>query len=156
MKNIMLFFCFGVITVFACQSKKDNLSKNNIPVSLNGTWQLVTAKVIEKGDTLVTDYTKNISFIKIINATHFSFLQHDKNRGKDSAALFVAGGGRYTLNDSTYTEILEYCSSRNWEGNDFKFTVHIINDTLIQSGVEKVAGAGVDRINIEKYVHVKN
>jgi hypothetical protein len=103
----------------------------------------------------VTDYTKNISFIKIINDTHFAFLQHDLKRGQDSGAVFVAGGGRYSLSDSSYTEHLEYCSARNWEGNDFTFTISIKADTLIISGVEKVEGAGVNRVNIEKYIRVK-
>ena len=103
----------------------------------------------------MTDYTKNVSFIKILNDTHFAFLQHDLNKGKDSPAVFVAGGGTYSLKDSLYTEHLEYCSARNWEGNDFDFIISIHNDTLIQYGIEKVENAGVNRINIEKYTRVK-
>lgn len=57
-----------------------------------GTWKLMTGTLIENGDTTVTDYTKNKSFIKIINGTHFAFLEHDLSKGKDSAADFVAGG----------------------------------------------------------------
>ncbi|TGD79548.1 lipocalin family protein [Hymenobacter wooponensis] len=122
---------------------------------ITGTWQLVKGTVIEKGDTLTTNYTKNknITFVKIINDTHFAFLQHDVHKGKDSA-VFVSGGGRYSLKDSTYTEHLEYCSARNWEGNDFAFTVSIKSDTLVQQGVEKVEASGINRINIEKYVKV--
>ena len=134
-------------------SNKDNASETTLnPVA--GTWQLVTATLIDKGDTTVTDYTKDISFIKIINDTHFAFLQHDLNKGKDSA-VFVSGGGKYSLSDSLYTEHLEYCSARDWEGNDFAFTIALKGDTLIQSGVEKVESAGIDRINIEKYIKVK-
>ncbi len=124
-------------------------------IPIIGTWQLLTGTVIEKGDTLVTQYTKNVSFIKIINDTHFAFLQHDLNKGKDSASVFVSGGGSYSLVDSMYTEHLEYCTAREWEGNDFSFTVTIMNDTLIQSGVEKIESAGVNRVNIEKYIRVK-
>jgi hypothetical protein len=120
-----------------------------------GTWQLISGTTIEKGDSTVTYYTNNLSFIKIINDTHFAFLKHDLKKGKDSTVAFGSGGGGYTLKDSTYTEHLEYCSDREWEGNDFTFTVTIQNDTLIQSGIEKVENAGVDRINIEKYVRVK-
>ena len=122
---------------------------------ITGTWQLIKGMVIEKGDTVVTDYSKNVSFIKIINDTHFAFLQHDLNKGKDSTAVFVAGGGHYSISDSSYTEHLEYCSAREWEGNDFTFTISIKNDTLIQRGIEKVESAGVNRINIEKYTRVK-
>jgi hypothetical protein len=119
-----------------------------------GTWQLLTGTLIEKGDTTITDYTQSTSFIKIINETHFAFLQHDLNKGKDSA-VFVAGGGSYSLADSLYTEHLEYCSAREWEGNDFTFALSIKNDTLIQKGIEKIESAGVNRINIEKYIRVK-
>src|SRR5690242_15100434 len=79
------------------------------------TWQLVRGTLIEQGDTTVTDYTKDKSFIKIINDTHFAFLLHDLTKGKDSAAFFSSGGGTYTLNDNVYTEHLEYCSDREWE-----------------------------------------
>lgn len=123
--------------------------------AMTGTWQLISGTTIENGDTSVTDYTKNISFIKIINDTHFAFLQHDLNRGKDSA-VYVSGGGTYSLEDNSYREHLEYCSAREWEGNDFAFTVSINADTLIQSGVEKVESAGVNRINIEKYIRINN
>lgn len=119
-----------------------------------GTWQLVSGTLIAKGDTTHTDYTKNISFIKIINDTHFAFLQHDLNKGRDSA-VFVSGGGSYSLTDSLYTEHLEYCSARDWEGNDFTFTIAIKNDTLMQRGIEKVESEEVNTINIEKYIKVK-
>jgi hypothetical protein len=142
------------IVLLSCgKGTGDNTSKA-VPNKLTGTWQLVKAILIDKGDTMVTDYTKNISFIKIINETHFAFLQHDLNKGKDSA-VFVSGGGRYSLRDSLYTEHLEYCSARDWEGNDFAFTIALKGDTLLQSGVEKVVSAGVNRVNMEKYVKVK-
>ena len=135
---------------------KETVNKAAKPTAnqLTGTWQLIKAILIEKGDTTVTDYTHNTSFIKIINNTHFAFLQHDLNKGKDSA-VFVSGGGSYSLKSSVYTEHLEYCSARDWEGHDFSFTIKIRGDTLIQSGVEAVESAGVNRINVEKYIKVK-
>jgi hypothetical protein len=78
---------------------------------LVGTWKLIRATHIEKGDTVVTDKTTGVSFIKIINDTHFAFLQHGLSKASGPAD-FVAGGGRYTLADSLYTEQLEYCSAR--------------------------------------------
>jgi len=151
MKLKIEFVVISMILI-ACKANEDSKSGQKPIV---GTWRLITGTVIEKGDTVVTDYTKNVSFIKIINDTHFAFLQHDLTKGKDSAAVFVAGGGHYSLTDSSYTEHLEYCSAREWENNDFTFTISIKNDTLIQSGIEKIANAGVDRINIEKYTRVK-
>ena len=147
---LLLFFS----ALISCELKTArDVSNTNLPIL--GTWKLISGTLIEKGDTTVTDYTKNVSFIKIINNTHFAFLQHDLTKGKDSISVFSSGAGTYSLMDSVYTEHLEYCSDRNWEGNDFKFTISLKNDTLIQTGIEKIESLGVARLNIEKYVRVK-
>jgi hypothetical protein len=153
MKAAFIFITITIIAV-ACKTEiKHDEAKNNLPI--NGTWKLLTGTLIEKGDTTVTDYTKDKSFIKIINDTHFAFLMHDLNKGKDSVAEFSSGGGSYSLNSNNYTEHLEYCNDRQWEGNDFSFTVTINNDTLVQQGIEKIDSIGVNRLNIEKYVRLK-
>jgi hypothetical protein len=146
---------FVLVSLFSCNGKATTGAEKEDQAPIAGTWKLITGTLIEKGDTTVTDYTKNTSFIKIINNTHFAFLQHDLSKGKDSTAAFSSGGGTYSLKDSIYTEHLEYCTAREWEGSDFPFTIEINNDTLVQRGVEKVVSAGVDRLNIEKYVRVK-
>jgi hypothetical protein len=142
---ILILFCIS------CADKNATSPQNQI----EGTWKLISGTLIEKGDTTVTYYDKNISFIKILNQTHFAFLQHDLSKGKDSAAIFVAGGGKYSLINDSYTEHLEYCSARDWEGNDFSFTITIKGDTLTQSGVEKVENLGIERLNIERYMRLK-
>ncbi len=141
-------------SILSCSTKKQGDEPKQTALPIAGTWKLLTGTLIEKGDTTATDYTKNLSSIKIINDTHFAFLDHDLNKGKDSVVLFESGGGHYSLADSLYTEHLEYCSDRKWEGNDFTFTITIKNDTLTQTGIEKVEGAGVNRLNIEKYVRI--
>jgi hypothetical protein len=143
-----------LLLLLACNSNKETTPPQALP--LEGTWQLISGTLIEKGDTTVTDYTQKQSMMKVINKTHFAFMSHDLNHGKDSTALFGAGGGYYELKGDQYTEHLEYCNVREWEGHTFQFTVTIDNDTLVQSGVEKIEGAGVDRVNIERYVRIKN
>jgi len=143
-----LFFC----SLLSCNESSESNSKTTTAIPIRGTWKLLTGMLIEKGDTTITDYTKDLSFIKIINDSHFSFLQHDTR--KDSIN-FSAGGGRYELTGNKYTEHLEYCSAKEWEGHDFTFTVSIANDTLIQTGVEKIEAQGIDRINTEKYIRYK-
>ena len=140
---------FSFLLLDACQTSND-------PLPITGTWQLLTGTLIENGDTSITDDTNDKKFIKIINDSHFGFLNHDLNNGNDSLASFSAGGGSYTLSGNTYTEHLEFCSDRAWEQNDFSFTVTIHNDTLIQQGVEKVEGTSINRLNIEKYTRVTN
>lgn len=151
MRKTICLTCF-LFSIIACSTKKEN--KTIVQIPIEGTWKLLTGTLIENGDTSITDYTKSVSFIKIINKTHFSFLKHDLNKGKDATASFDAGGGTYQLMDSVYTENLEYCNARDWEGNSFKFQVSIHNDTLIQTGVEKIEKSGINRLNIEKYLRL--
>ena len=155
MRIILLFLC-AFATLCACKERAADGRSKPAQYALAGSWRLISGTVMEKGDTTTTDYTKNTSFVKIINETHFAFLQHDLSKGKDTGAVFAAGGGSYSLSGNQYTERLEYCSAREWEGNEFKFTVDIKNDTLIQQGIEKVESAGVNRVNTEKYVRLKN
>src|SRR6187397_2418640 len=93
--------------LWSCDSNKNTTPPKQDPRPLEGTWQLMSGTIIEKGDTTVTDYSGNQSMIKIINATHFAFLNHDLKKGKDSTASFVAGGGVYILDGDQYTEYLE-------------------------------------------------
>lgn len=153
MKSILLLLS---VLLASCGGKPQPGAANQTPGSIVGTWQLVSGTTIEKGDTTVIDYTKNLSFIKIINDTHFAFLKHDLTKGKGPSVAYDSGGGRYSLRDSSYTEQLDYCTEREWEGNTFRFTITIRNDTLTQRGIEKVADAGIDRLNIERYVRAKN
>lgn len=140
--------------VVAATSCVNNKKENILP--LVGSWQLIAATSTEKDQTVSTFNPKQ-KMIKIINQTHFAFLNHDVNNGKDSAsALYNAGGGMYTLADSIYTEHLEYFNNRQWENNIFQFIIKITGDTLIQQGIEKVDKLGVDHVIVEKYIRIKN
>lgn len=155
MKKHYVLFSILAITA-SCSEETKNDPEISATTPIEGTWKLLTGTIIEKGDTTITDYTKNKSFIKIINDSHFAFLLHDLSKGKDSSsAEFSAGGGSYSLAGNNYTEHLEYCNAREWEGHDFSFTITISGDTLIQSGVEKIEAQGINRINAEKYIRVK-
>jgi hypothetical protein len=143
---ILFATCLSFYACFHSQADRE-------PLPLNGTWQLVSGMTITGKDTV--PYANDFRMIKIINDTHFAFLRHDKNPPKDSSNHFDAGGGNYTLSGNQYTEHLDYYADRNWEGKPFTFTVEIRNDTLIQTGIEKVDAAHIDHIIIEKYVRVR-
>ena len=133
--------------LYSCATKQ-----NDTP--LVGTWELISATATEKDSTYST-FDQNRKMIKLLNATHFAFLNHAVQPGSDTAAdRFSAGGGKYTLVDSVYTEELDYYVDKAWENNKFKFVIHINNDTLVQKGVEKVDKLGIDRVIIEKYRRV--
>ena len=153
-----IFSCFVIaFLIMSCDNTTSGVEQKNSTLPIQGTWKLITGITVDKKDgaSTITDYTTGKSFIKVINEDHFAFMGHDLTKGKDSTAFYSSGGGKYELQDSNYTEHLEYCSDRQWEGNDFHFTITISNDTLIQQGIEKIDSIGVDRLNIEKYIRLK-
>jgi len=152
MKGHYSLFLVFISIMLSCTEKPKKEQEISDAISVKGTWKLLTGTLIEKGDTVVTDYTTGRSFIKIINDSHFAFLSHTLR--KDTTD-FSAGGGSFTLSGNNYTEHLEYCSAKEWEGHDFTFTVTINGDTLIQSGVEKIEAEAINRINTEKYIRFK-
>lgn len=149
----ILVFLIAIALVSSCkdQTKQQTTEQTNDMLPIIGTWELISATTIQ-GDSTYQKDLSNKRMIKIINDSHFAFLNHDLNKGEDSLAVFVAGGGSYTLAGDTYTEVLEYCNFRKWENNTFEFNVKVKGDTLIQSGIEEIKELGVDRKIIEVYI----
>src|ERR1700712_4299942 len=112
-----------VVLFVSCESKKNSEPVAAVVSPLVGTWKLVSGTTVQGKDTVTTDYTKDKNFLKVINNTHFSFVGHDLTKGKDSVPFYTSGAGTYSLKDSLYTEHLQFCNDRMWEGNDFSFTI---------------------------------
>lgn len=147
--KILVIVAFSVLFSSCTQNKKGPSQHS----PLNGTWQLVFAEAVIN-DSVVHDKLQGNKMIKIITNSHFAFLNHDLKAGKDSAALFVAGGGTCTLHDSIYSETLEYCNYRDWEGLKVDFKFHLKGDTLILSGHEKKDDIKVNQFITEKYIRI--
>lgn len=155
--RILLSFIY-LITITSCTTdpgKKATADNRAESLGLKGTWKLVSGTKVAKGLTTFTDYTKDQQMIKIINDTHFAFLKHNLKPDPEGKNNFDAGGGKYKLSGDEYTEYLDYYSDKNWEGKAFNFKVTIKNDTLIQTGIEKIESEGIDQTITEKYVKVK-
>lgn len=146
-KIMRFYILMAGICMMSCQ-KSDN--------RLIGNYRLLESTTIKGKDTIrmLVDSTKT-EMIKMINTTHFSFFNHDKNQGKDSTALFVSGGGTYLLENDNYTENLDFCSYRPWEGKQFKFTISLRGDTLVQEGMEELPELGVKQHITEKYIRIR-
>lgn len=151
--KIKLSLLFIAIFSYSCSVNQNKIKHSDLPII--GTWELISATSTQKDSTFST-FNPKVKMIKIINPDHFAFFVHDTTMGKQPNPEFSAGAGRFTLVNDTYTEYLEYFSSRAWENNKFEFKVSIKNDTLTQQGVEKVEKLGVDRIITEKYKRIKN
>jgi len=142
-----LFIALVSVCLISCQNKGENLS---------GTYRLLESTTIKGNDTTFAkvDSTKT-EMIKILNGTHFSFFNHDVAKGVDSTAFYMSGAGRYTFENNSYIENLDFCTYRPYEGRQFKFSMTIKGDTLIQEGVEDIPELGVKQFIVEKYVKIK-
>lgn len=154
MKNLYLIIVV-IIFLNSCTTNVRNDNRKNQSLPLVGTWELISGMTIEDQDTTIIDYTKGQNMIKIINKSHFAFLRHDLNNGKDSSAIFVSGGGTYSLEGCKYTEHLEFCNYREWENNSFELEIRIEGDTLTTKGIEKIEALNVNHVNIEKFIRFK-
>ena len=140
----------AILSLTSCNQTKTNTGRD--PLSITGTWKLVFSQAITNGDTVNTTPQNNVEMIKIINGSHFAFFQHDLNKGRDTTAVYSSGSGTYTLKGDSYSEYLEYCNARDWEGHEFKFTVDLKKDSLIQRGIEKIENLNVNREITEIYI----
>jgi len=157
LKNQLLFAIATSCLVFSC---KNNTEKKEVDAvkstSLAGTYKLIESKTIKGKDTVTafTDTSKTEMF-KMFNDDHFSFFNHDKEKGKGKEPLFVAGGGTYSFDGVNYQERLQYCLMRDWESNKFDFKLTLKGDTLIQTGEENLPELGVKHTIVETYLKVK-
>lgn len=142
-----------VIFVFISCKQSIKIEKEH-PNPITGTWELISATTIQ-GDSIFNKDLKDKKMIKMINDSHFAFLNHDINKEKDSLKYYTSGGGKYKLSGNKYVEYLEYCSARGWEGHKFEFTMKVKGDTLVQRGVEIIEKLGVEREIIEVYLKSK-
>lgn len=142
----------SLLVLISCNNQQE--SQVPEPIPLVGTWELISATTIQ-GDSVEHKDLSGKRMIKIINESHFAFLNHDINEKSDSLKFFVSGGGKYQLTGNQYVEFLEYCNFREWEGNTFEFTVEINGDTLTQRGFEKIEELGVDQEIIEVYLRTE-
>jgi uncharacterized protein YlbG (UPF0298 family) len=141
MRQICVVIILLIIGV-SCQNK----SPRN---AIEGTWKLIYAET-KQGDSIQIKALSNTDFIKIINSSHFAFINQDY----ENIEKFYSGGGTYTYQENQYVETLSYTSVELIRNHEFPFTVRIKGDTLIQTGIERVKGAGIKRELTEKYIKV--
>ena len=145
MKKI-LFLLIITFSFTKCKPKITSISDTKI----EGTWKMVYAEIVEN-DSLKLKDLSNTTFIKIINKSHFSFFNQENTGNKN----FYSGAGTYILKDNNYTESLDFTTVEAIKNHKFSFQIEIKGDTLIQSGIEKVEAAGINRQIIEKYIKLK-
>ena len=150
-------FRFVIVVIITC-SAFFTVCRQVTPEALAGsTYRLIRSEMIRGADTSYTVVDSNaMEMIKMFNETHFAFFNHNKGGTRDSVQQFTAGGGRYELKDDNYTEHLDYCNYREWEGRSFHFKLRFIQDTLIQEGTEDIPELGIKQQIKEVYIRVNS
>lgn len=141
MKNVCMAFVLASLLSGCADTTAPTQNK------IVGTWELVYAETIENEVLEIKDLNTT-RFIKIINDSHFSFV----NQGENSSDEFYGGAGTYTLNGDDYVETLQFTSLEAFRNHKFPFKVEFKGDTLIQTGIEEIKAAGIKRTITEKYI----
>jgi hypothetical protein len=150
MRIIFLAVTFA-LALRGCSENQETMETVVVP-SINGTWKLISSKIISQNDTSITFPVPDQEMIKIFTDDTFAFFKHNTNGSTGDSAVFDAGSGTYTLDGDRYAEHLEYCSYRGWENKDFQFTLRLRNDTLIQTGFETIDSLNINQEITEIYV----
>lgn len=151
------FLFIPLVALAACKQPAKDAAVTEVPLApIQGTWKLVSAVMVTKGDSAITYPVKGQEeeMIKIINADHFAFFRHNLNKPAGKP-LFDSGAGTYKIDGDNYTENLQYATARAWEGQSFNFKVSFKGDTLQQKGIEKIDSLKIDREIVETYIKVK-
>jgi hypothetical protein len=99
-------------------------------LSVEGTWELVSYKYGPSQSAFI-DRTESLQRLKVINKTHFIWVDFDK-----SGKVMQSAGGTYTLNGDTYTEFLGFGYGMDqYLKTNPQFTIKIDGDMLFQTGL---------------------
>ena len=117
-----------IVGFTAVSADKEKPAK--VAAGLAGTWQLVSTKYGDAKE--FTDYPADRVRLKLITATHFTWLDYPA----DSKKIASAAGGSYTLDADAYTESVEFVGEgmESYLGKKQTFKVKVEGDKLTQSG----------------------
>ena len=100
--------------------------------TLVGAWELEYAIYKNnKGEVIAEIKDKSTRSRKILSDHHFTFVTWD-NTGK----FIVAGSGTYTLENGTYTEVVDSTSEARLMGKTYKFGFALKEGIWIHKGME--------------------
>lgn len=130
MKKTPLIVCAVLILVLTAALFGAEQSARNAGSHL-GTWQLVATKYQDAKE--FSDVPKDEMHIKMIDATHFTWVIYDSKTKLISRSM----GGSYRLQGGSYTETVEFflpTGMKIYLGKEQAFTIRVEGDKLFQSG----------------------
>ncbi len=111
--------------------RTSNITEQDNP--LIGTWVLVSSNnTSPEGEYYILDQS-NTRQMKILNPTHFMFIQENIETGDKE--FVSAAGGRYEVDGNTYVEALDYASWENYKDSNAVFTWKMEDGKWYHKGV---------------------
>ena len=105
--------------------------------SLVGTWRLVSATYGNPGGKEIRDWIhyvpQGVVHLKHITPTHFTVVTYEAQSKK----VTIVGGGRYSLQDGVYKEMIDYAMGGTLPdllGKEQSFTLRLEGDRWNHSG----------------------
>jgi hypothetical protein len=93
----------------------------------SGTWTLISGEYLDNAGKLVDYKDLEMSSIKVISATHFSFVSMSASK------FWSSGAGRYRFTETQYIESPIHTSYGVTSGQEYIFTYKIENDIWYNS-----------------------
>lgn len=104
-----------------------SFSVNAVENEFKGSWQLLSGEYLNNEGKLIQYEDLEISSIKIISGTHFSFVSMSGNK------FWSAGAGRYRFTESEYIESPIHTSYGVTVGKEYVFTYKVENNIWYNS-----------------------
>jgi hypothetical protein len=122
----IVFLAIALLTVSASSGEKSQKKMT----SIEGTWELVSYKYGSSSSGFI-DVNDNVRRIKVINETHFIWVQYDTISGK----VVRSAGGTYTIKGDAYSEFLEFgLAMEPYIKQSHNYTVKVEGDLQFLSG----------------------
>jgi hypothetical protein len=132
-KTIIFILAFAAILIIACNNSENDEKEN----PYEGAWEVTYSKWIYPDTTIETTKFVNPE-VKILTEKHFAFgLQSGKNK-------IDGGGGEYTYDADTYTELIKYHFVSDFIGKSVVFKSKIEGEMWTLSTVYKSDSLDVD------------
>ena len=128
MRMLIAFNLAFIVLLATCTSKDTAEVSKKESNKLEGAWEIVYSKYTSTDTTIERTQIENPS-TKILTSTHFAF-----GWQSDDGKEVWSGGGRYTLDGDTYTEIIEYHSAPELVGKSISFNCRLEGDKWYNSG----------------------